>query len=263
MKPTHSKRIAMVGAGLTLVLAGALTGCSPDQPAPGGSSTTTEGPTGPASSGQAPSTGTAGSSPAPTSTTSAPPTTPAADPADVKWNSGIQVVPATGPVKLPAPKTEKAALETTFQLVERYVTMTDRIERAKSTDTKPVEPFVSGRLLAQLKIDTKTYAAAKWTFTGNAEVERVLGLNGSYARTMGVTGKDGTKKKAKYGATWLRYCADSSGVKNVAGPDGKLPQTAAQKRRLFEAQAQYDSVNGLWYLVENRAIEGSKEQTTC
>lgn len=204
MKPTHSKRIAMVGAGLTLVLAGALTGCSPNQLAPGGSSTTTEGSTGPASSGQAPSTGTSGSSPAPTATTPEPSTTPAADPADVKWNSGIQVVPATGPVKLPAPKTEKAALETTFQLVQRHAEVEHRLERAKKTDTKEAEVFVVGRLLAQLKSDTKSIAKASWSFGGEApNVERILGLTGSYARTMGVTGKDGTKKKTKYGLSLI------------------------------------------------------------
>lgn len=200
----------------------------------------------------------------PSSGTAAPSSgAPAADPASVKWASGVQVVPATGPVKLPAPKTEQAALETTFQLVQRYSRNAGEIKKAKSTDTKTVEPYVVGRLMAQLQADSKTFAAAKWTFTGGAKLERILGLTGSYARTMGVTGKDGKKKTAKFGATWLRYCSDSSDVEFKAGPDGKMPRVAAQKRRVFEARAQYDAVNERWYLVDSLPVEGSKAETSC
>jgi len=172
-------------------------------------------------------------------------------------------VPLTGPVKLPAPKTEKAALEVTYEMVLRFGDLQTRTKRAKSTDTKAAEDFVTGQPLAQFSSDVKAYAEADWTFSGTSRQERILNLHGSYARTAQSRDKDGKLVKVPFGATWLRYCADTTDVEIVAGKSGQKPTLAPQKRRIFEAQALYNANTGRWFLTAYAAVEGTPEETTC
>lgn len=246
MTSSHSKKMAAAGAGLSILLAGALAGCAQEEPRPSSDPTSFSSPAKP-------------STPAPSTDSTAVATDSAAD---AKWGDPTNVVPLTGPVKLAPPNSEEAALEVTYELMLRYASLETKLERAKDTNTKPAEEFVSGRLLAQLESDTKAYAEADWTVTGSAKFDRLNDLPQSYARTAEATDRAGKKVKVPFGATWLRYCVDSSDVKfSDEGESGS--SIAAQKRRVFEAQALYNASTGRWFLVELGAVEGTEAETTC
>lgn len=247
MTSSHSKKMAAAGAGLSILLAGALASCAQENPRPSADPTSFSSPVKP-------------STPAPSTDSTAVATDSAAD---AKWGDPTNVVPLTGPVKLAPPNSEEAALEVTYELMVRYSKLESELEKSKSTNTKPAEDFVTGRLLAQLKADTKVFAEADWTFEGSATLERIADLHGSYARTAQATGKDGKVTKTPHGATWLRYCVDTSKVKILAGKDGKKPVVDDQVRRLFEAQGIYDANAGRWFLKELRPVEGTDQETSC
>lgn len=247
MTSSHRKKLAAAGAGIALLLTGVLAGCSQEAPRPAPKSTSF-------------------SAPAPSTTQSTTPTdagTGLGDAATAEWGSEVNVIPSSGPVKVAAPKSEEAALEVTYELAQRYGKLEQDLERAKKTGMKPVQEFVAGRLLAQLEADTKIFAKASWTFTGESKADRLGSLDGSYARTAQAKGKDGKTQKVPFGATWLRYCVDASDIKLVLGKDGKKPVMTSQDRRLFEAQALYNANTGRWFLIESRAVKGSVEETTC
>ena len=246
MTSSHSKKLAAAGAGLSILLAGALAGCAQENPRPSADPTSFSSPVKP-------------STPAPSTDSTAVATDSAAD---AKWGDPTNVVPLTGPVKLAPPNSEEAALEVTYELVLRYSKLEHNLKQSKSTDTKPAEDFVTGRLLSQLRADTKVYAEAKWTFTGNAKVERLNSLDGSYARTAQASGKDGKVTKVPNGATWLRYCVDSSDVK-FSDQGDSTSTVGTQQRRIFEAQGIYDSNLGQWFLKELRAVDGTVKDTSC
>jgi hypothetical protein len=90
------------------------------------------------------------------------------DPANIKWGSTTTIIPKTGPIKLPAPKTQDAALETTFQIAQRYTNDEIAITNSGSTDISRAKPYLSGRLLAQIKLEAKEFKKRNIRSTGKA-----------------------------------------------------------------------------------------------
>ncbi|MGO3089959.1 MAG: hypothetical protein ACTII7_09765 [Galactobacter sp.] len=178
-----------------------------------------------------------------------------ANPANIIWGSKQRIIPKTGPIKLPAPKTSDAALETTFQIVQRYSNDSQTIRNSGSTDISRAEPYVTGRLLEQIKLEAKEFKKREIRSTGDVKLERILGQQDSYAGTGKVVGKDGKSIATKYSSVTLNLCVDNSAVK-VTGD----VETPSETRRVFTAKSQYIPTTKTWTLSEYRPAENG---ATC
>lgn len=185
-----------------------------------------------------------------------PSTSASVDPANIKWGSTTTIIPKTGPIKLPAPKTQDAALETTFQIAQRYNSDSLTIRNSGSTDVGRVTPYVDGRLLAQIKLEAKEYKKRGIRTTGTPKLERILGQDGSYAGTGKVIGKDGKAIATKYSSVHLRICFDRSDVK-IKNYHGKVD---TEPRVVGYVNTQYNPTTKQWVLTEFATEDGDK---TC
>lgn len=244
MRAQHPTALA---AGLLTITALSLAGCSAPAPASTDASQTSQG-------APAHSSAPAGTPPSGSPTDSGIPSVSAStDASTVPWAGGVQVVPSSGPVKLPAPKTQDAAMEVVFQMVQRNNIDIVRLYHAQSTDVSGVKPYVKGTMLDQIESDAKAYKRIK--FSGTPRIERILEPKNSWATTGEVTTKEGEKVRTKYGSVRLQVCADNSDVKLTDAPKGTVVDKV--KRRVFTADAFYYPTEQRWFLTSYKEADGN------